>query len=167
MTMEMDELVSTLSSITGIDVQGTSAGEIEVSVGEGVPLLLLDPDRVVKAETVDGPTGPAVKLDLVGEVQPWFVTVGDVAYPPDTSALKRPSGMTYRVGDLPPVVGWGDMLWMLGEAERPFDGNFDRFHAQVLSCEAILLGAIRAGLAVDETDVPSRVAAVRQALERQ
>ena len=74
--------------------------------------------------------------------------------------------MTYRVGDLPPVVGWGDMLWMLSEAEKLLDGNY-RFHAQVLSCEAILLGARRAGLAVDETDVPSRVAAVRQAFERQ
>ena len=165
--MNKEELVSMLSSITGIDALASSAGHIEVSVGEGVPLLLLDPDRVVKAETVDGPTGPAIKLDLSGEVQPWFVTDGDVAYPPDTSALKGPSGMTYRVGDLPPVVGWRDMLWMLSEAERPFDGNFDRFHAQVLSCEAILLGARRAGLAVDETDVPTRVAAVRQAFEQQ
>ena len=163
--MNKEVFVSTLSSIAGIDALAFDAGHIEVSVGEGAFVTATTTEW--SRQSVDGPTGPAIKLDLSGEVQPWFVTDGDVAYPPDTSALKGPSGMTQRVGDLPPVVGWRDMLWMLSEAERPFDGNFDRFHAQVLSCEAILLGARRAGLAVDETDVPTRVAAVRQAFEQQ
>ena len=115
--MNKEELVD---AFINSGIEASRPGTLRFQLEKG---YFTDPDRVVKAETVDGPTGPAIKLDLSGEVQPWFVTDGDVAYPPDTSALKGPSGMTYRVGDLPPVVGWRDMLWMLSEAERPFDGN--------------------------------------------
>jgi hypothetical protein len=166
-TMHNNTLVSTLTSIDGVAAHITPAGEIEVHVGTGVPRLTLNPEQILNAQVVDGPTGPAAELSVSGESTAWYVTADDVAFPPDTSAMGGTSGISFTVSDLPPVVGWRDLLRVLEETEGPGNGNLDQFHAGVLSCEAVLYGAIRAGLAATETDVPSRVRAVREAYEQE
>ena len=163
--MHNDTLLATLTSVAGVDAHLTPSGDIDVHVGNDVPRLTLNPDQVVNAQIVDGPTGSAVELVVSGESNYWYVTAGDVAFPPDTSSLGGPGGIRFTVSDLPPIVGWRDLLRVLEETEGPGNGNLDQFHALVLSCEAILHGSIRIGLAANETDIPSRVHTVREAYE--
>lgn len=165
--MHSDKLTAALNSVAGVNAHQTPTGDIDVHVGTGVPRLTLNPDQILNAQIVDGPTGPAVELGVSGVSTYWYVTAGDVAFPPDTSALAGQGGITFTISDLPPVVGWRDLLRVLEETEGPGNENLDQFHGRVLTCEAILHGAIRIGLAADETDIPSRVLAVREAFERE
>lgn len=160
MSVTPDEIQEMLRRhLPELDAVERDDGHLVVQVGGGVPGLVLDLTAVMGAEPLTTPWGaPALRitsLDSAGGAQITVMLLkGDVAFSPDPEAgLERvlPGRMRYTVGDLPPVIGYHEMVKYLAAAHEADDG--DRLFAVTLAAASCLEGAHRTGLDVRDLDV--------------
>lgn len=121
--------------------------------GEG-PAVVVEMRQVVGVEQIRSPQGaPAARiaLDTGSDVPlPLVVVEGDVAFVPDMEGGRRRVGAVLGsplvdVVDLPPMLGWSEVLRCLVAVEGPLS-DLDRAQAKMLVAAAGVEGARRVGV---------------------
>lgn len=130
-----------------------------ISVGS-TPRLVVDISQVEELVVQDGPGGrPAIEIVSSGVPGELAIAEGDLAFSPLSELYEGLyDGIAVVDDGLPALIGWHDAYRYLDRlAEVHADGDEDTIFATVLRCLAYRWGALRAGVAIWETDVDFRL----------
>lgn len=154
----VDELIGLLDGL-GVEVESRPDGDLNVFAGPGVPLLQVDPNEVLAVEEITTPWGARAVMLVHGPPDwpvpvPVMILAGDLAFAPVPDAAQdRVLGegrLRHTVGDLPPVLGFGELRRLLDAGASEASG--DRLLGVVLAAAAGIEGARRAGVDVEALD---------------
>lgn len=142
----------------GVAIQTRPDGDIEVSVGIGVPALAVDPEQILGVEKITTPwDAPAVMLGHRPRDLPpvkVMILAGDVAFKPvadgSNERVLGDGRMPHVVTDLPPVLGFSELRRLLAAGLTV--GSLDRIMGIALAAAAGIEGARRAGLDAEGID---------------
>lgn len=152
--VDPEDLVATIGGVPGVTVTDEDPWVV-VDVGDAVPALRLDPDRVIAADVVAGPADrPAARvvMESINYDPPElvvYVTAGDVAFAPDARSASRElatEGLVLQMPELPSGVSYREMVREF--RRRPRTDNLDHLHGWVVTLCAFWWGAERVGLDV-------------------
>ncbi|QYG95207.1 hypothetical protein HC251_24110 [Iamia sp. SCSIO 61187] len=154
-----------MAAVLGVPGVRAMAGIDSVTVWPGgdAPAVELDVRTVVGVEQIRSPQGaPSVRLALAvgtGRPLPLVIVQSDVAFVPDVEGGRRrvggaSSSSLVTVADLPPMLGWSEVLRCLDALEGSLS-NLDRAQAQTLVAAAGVEGARRSG--VDTSPAEARL----------
>lgn len=144
---EFLQLIAEVPTVSAVP----NGGSVKVTVPGPDLTLHVAPDKVVGARVIDGPFGePALTmlLDLGGEPVQLIIAPNDVAFSPDPSDTGLDLGMQVGVEDMPPIVGYTEMMRGLETAADRLQNeqNFDSVMASLAMLRYFIAGAERVGL---------------------
>lgn len=164
------QLMAAVADVPGATVLQVASDLAAVSVGGDCPTVALPLADVVGVERLTSPDGqPAVRVAVldparVDAVVPLLLVAGDVAFAPDPVGARRlllaHVGPAVTVADMPPMLGWREVLGTLARWDE--GTNLDERLARALLAVAGVEGARRVG--VDVSSVEKDVAAVVDAM---
>lgn len=148
--MTGSDLMEALAEVPGVlavddgSVVRVAISAIELEVG-------LAADSVVAMRLIEAPNGtPALMmlLDIQDEPVQVIISDTDLAYPPDASDHGLEYGIAITVEDMPPLVGYTEMMRDLETAASRLAGqsNLDNVMGTVVMLRYFINGAMRLGI---------------------
>ncbi|MGI8940119.1 MAG: hypothetical protein ACR2JF_18260 [Iamia sp.] len=150
-----DDLVAELrDTVPMVAADAVSPTRVVVTVGAGVPDVVLDPTEITSVHAVTASDGRrAVRIaswDRAGRPVIVLVHEGDVSFAPDPIAAKaKPKAATHPMArplaELPPVMGYHDLARLIATGAEGITDHDGRL-AHAMAVLAGIAGARRAGL---------------------